>query len=72
MRMQFKGLMTVEKTEQIRVLAESTLSKARFIHVCGVVSTAKNLAKIHGESPYRAELAAWLHDVAREWDILKL
>ncbi len=64
--------MKVEKTEQIRAHAEKTLSEARFLHVCGVVSTAKNLAQIYGESEYRAELAAWLHDIAREWDMTAL
>jgi predicted HD superfamily hydrolase involved in NAD metabolism len=54
--------------EGIRKYAEHALSPERFHHVYGVVSSIKELAKIYGEDEIAAETAAWLHDVAREWD----
>lgn len=50
----------------------ATLSKPRFKHVQGVVTTAVRLAVQHGESEERARTAAWLHDIAREWPRDKL
>lgn len=49
-----------------RHLAES-LSPERYRHVIGVAETAVQLAERFGAPPLDAELAAWLHDLAREW-----
>lgn len=55
-----------------RILSEtaawvrSLVSPARCRHVTGVAETARNLAALHGVDPFRAELAAWLHDCAKE------
>ncbi|GLV14158.1 hypothetical protein Heshes_18420 [Alicyclobacillus hesperidum] len=43
------------------------LSDVRFRHVEGVVQTARDLADRFGVCPSKAEVAAWLHDFAREW-----
>lgn len=52
--------------------AEIALSKDRFSHVQGVVETAEQLASLHGVDRVSARLAAWLHDLAREWPEAKL
>lgn len=51
---------------------EAALSPRRFQHVLGVVATAKDLAEQFHTSVEQAELAAWLHDLAREWPRDKL
>lgn len=46
------------------------LSPHRQAHVAGVAHTARALAAAHGLPPEqvaKAELAGWLHDLAREW-----
>lgn len=55
-----------EVLARARELAAARLSPPRLRHVERVVETAVWLARRHGESPSRLELAAWLHDVARE------
>lgn len=52
-------------------LAQS-LTPARYQHVLGVVETAVQLARRFGASVLDAELAAWLHDLAREWPAERL
>ncbi|MCL6515976.1 bis(5'-nucleosyl)-tetraphosphatase (symmetrical) YqeK [Alicyclobacillus sp.] len=52
----------------IRERVRRELSPARFRHTEGVVETAERLALRHGVDPEKARLAAWIHDVAREWD----
>ncbi|WP_367306210.1 bis(5'-nucleosyl)-tetraphosphatase (symmetrical) YqeK [Alicyclobacillus acidocaldarius] len=47
-------------------LAQS-LTPMRYQHVLGVVETAVALARRFGAPVLDAELAAWLHDLAREW-----
>lgn len=54
------------KLEAIIAFVEARLSVKRFTHVKGVVETARTLAKRHGVLVADAELAAWLHDVAKE------
>ncbi len=53
-----------------RVRAE--LSDARFAHTEGVVAAATELASRFGASVQAARLAAWIHDIAREWPIERL
>ena len=52
--------------ERARRAAAAALSPRRFEHVVRVVETARGLALRHGVDPLRVELAAWLHDLARE------
>ncbi|SIS67180.1 bis(5'-nucleosyl)-tetraphosphatase (symmetrical) YqeK [Alicyclobacillus vulcanalis] len=47
-------------------LAES-LTPARYRHVLGVVEAAVRLARRFDADVLGAELAAWLHDLSREW-----
>jgi predicted HD superfamily hydrolase involved in NAD metabolism len=62
----------VELEEQIRERVRAELSSRRFGHTVGVVKTAEQLAQRYGVSPGRARMAAWIHDLAREWPIDKL
>ncbi|MBE3593437.1 MAG: bis(5'-nucleosyl)-tetraphosphatase (symmetrical) YqeK [Candidatus Carbobacillus altaicus] len=47
--------------------AREMLSSARYHHVEGVVRTAEDLARRYDVDPRRARLAAWLHDLCKEW-----
>lgn len=59
---------SMEQVEQrLKIRVQETLSQRRFQHVQGVVQTADELARIHEVDPLRARVAAWLHDIAREW-----
>jgi predicted HD superfamily hydrolase involved in NAD metabolism len=49
-------------------LLRQRLKSARFKHTQGVARTAARLAKRHGVSAKRAELAGWLHDCAKGLD----
>lgn len=53
--------------QQIRERAQGELSVPRFAHTEGVVKTAGELAERFGEDVQKARLAAWIHDIAREW-----
>lgn len=54
------------KLEHIRGFVQARLSEKRFNHVLGVIETAKELAEQHGVSTSDAEVAALIHDVAKE------
>ncbi|MDB5083459.1 MAG: hypothetical protein JWN30_345 [Bacilli bacterium] len=54
--------------QQIREYAMEQLSPYRFRHVEGVVQSAVELAKKYGVDERKIRVAAWLHDVAREWE----
>lgn len=43
------------------------MTDERFKHTLGVVKTAVKLAKLYGESPENAEIAALFHDIARDF-----
>lgn len=47
---------------------ESMTSKKRFKHTMGVVDASKKLAKLYGEDPKKAKIAALLHDCAKCFD----
>jgi predicted HD superfamily hydrolase involved in NAD metabolism len=53
--------------EAIRERVQSELSPRRYMHTVGVVETAERLARIHGVDVKKARIAAWVHDIAREW-----
>jgi len=54
------------KLEEVRTFIQSRLSKKRFNHVLGVIETAKELAEQHNVDIKDAEIAALVHDVAKE------
>jgi predicted HD superfamily hydrolase involved in NAD metabolism len=56
-----RGLIGAVKTWVTR-----RLSPSRLEHVQAVARTAVRLARRHGVDPGKAELAAWLHDAAKE------
>ena len=53
--------------KQIQEAAQKALSEPKYRHVVGVVDAACKLALHYDENPTRAEIAGWLHDLAREW-----
>lgn len=59
-----------EQTIAQRVRDEMT--EARFQHTIGVVDAAETLAKRYGADVGAARIAAWIHDVAREWPLDRL
>lgn len=57
--------------QQIQKRVQAELSEARFVHTRGVVATAVELAARFGEDVHKARIAAWVHDIAREWPFEK-
>lgn len=57
------------KLEDITEFVDARLSAKRFVHVKGVMETAKELAKLHGVNVADAELAALVHDISKEQNI---
>jgi predicted HD superfamily hydrolase involved in NAD metabolism len=51
---------------EIILFVKNSVSTKRFHHIEGVVQTALSLAAEFGVDHQKAELAAWLHDVAKE------
>lgn len=47
----------------------NNLSERRYKHVLGVAKTAKELASLNGVDENKAELAAMLHDIAKEMPV---
>ena len=45
---------------------KNNLSEKRFTHIKGVAETAKDLAVFYGENLLYAEMAGYLHDIAKE------
>lgn len=52
--------------ERADAFVRDRLSEKRYGHTLRVAATAEDLARTHGLDPYRAGLAALLHDAARE------
>ncbi|NPV90206.1 MAG: HD domain-containing protein [Firmicutes bacterium] len=53
--------------DRIRNEARKQMSPARWSHTLGVVEDAVRLARLWEADPYKAELAALLHDLVRDW-----
>lgn len=53
--------------KEIKKILEENLSPKRYAHILGVVETSKELARRYKYSVRKAELAALLHDVAKEY-----
>lgn len=47
-------------------LARERLSPRRYLHTCGVVKAAQDLAVRYGGDPEQVCVAAWLHDITKE------
>lgn len=60
------------KTDEAILLVQSQLSKKRFEHTIRVAETAKKLAKRYDIDVKKAELAAILHDYAKDFPTKKL
>ncbi len=56
----------LNRIEQARCFVKERVSAKRFQHILGVVQTALMLAEAHKVSKERVELAAVLHDCAKE------
>jgi predicted HD superfamily hydrolase involved in NAD metabolism len=65
-------MMNMTLALQLQAAAEKALTKPRITHVYGVVDTVTELAIQYGVPPHRAIIAAWLHDLAREWSTDRL
>ncbi len=58
--------------KQIKLDLSQSLSSSRFKHIEGVALMAKELATTYGACPEKAELAGWLHDIAKEYKAKQL
>ncbi len=58
--------MTDRKLGEVKAWVQTQVSPNRFRHISGVVQAAKRIARREGLSLEDAELAAWLHDCAKE------
>jgi predicted HD superfamily hydrolase involved in NAD metabolism len=62
-------LYTSEFEAKVRAWAKTLVKPKRWEHVCGVVETSERLAKRYApESVAQVRLAAWCHDLARNWE----
>lgn len=52
----------------LRLYAKRNVSSKRYQHIKGVVKTAKKLARQFLVPNEPSAIAAWAHDIAREWD----
>lgn len=55
--------------ENLREATRKQMPEKRWKHTLGVVSTAIKLAERFGGDPFKAELAALLHDYSKAWPI---
>lgn len=53
--------------DEVIASVQQQLSEIRFQHTAGVAQTAKLLAQRFGVDEEKAEIAGWVHDIAREW-----
>lgn len=58
--------------EEILEYLKENLKESRYEHTLGVVKTAKALAKINGVEEEKAELAALIHDSAKNMHIISM
>lgn len=60
--------------EKIKEYLKLNLKESRYNHVLGVTDTAERLAKLYGADPFKARMAALIHDCAKNMsdeDIIK-
>ena len=56
----------MKNKQDFKSLAKDRLSLKRYLHTCGVVDAAYDLAVRYGADPEQACLASWLHDITKE------
>lgn len=59
----------MENRQDFKLFIKERLSPKRYLHTCGVVDAAYDLAIRYGADPDQACLAGWLHDVTKECSI---
>lgn len=59
----------MKSMEEIYAHLKNAVKETRYMHILGVVSTSKKLAKMYGESEEKAEIAALCHDIAKNMHI---
>ena len=52
--------------DQIHDYLKQNIGESRYIHTLGVIKTAKELARLNNEDENKAELAALVHDIAKQ------
>lgn len=57
------------ENNDFKMLAKERLSPKRYLHTCGVVDAAYDLAVRYGADPEQAKLAGWLHDITKECSV---
>lgn len=57
---------------KIKINVKNYLDEKRYNHVERVVKCAVELAKIHGENVEKVEVSAWLHDVAKFFELSRM
>ncbi|MEW6046048.1 MAG: bis(5'-nucleosyl)-tetraphosphatase (symmetrical) YqeK [Bacillota bacterium] len=65
-------MMSVDRRSGVWKTVESMVGPDRWAHIRGVVDTARELSVRFGVDESAAELAALLHDAAREWPVERL
>ena len=55
--------------DQIHDYLKQNIGESRYIHTLGVIKTAKELAKLNNEDESKAELAALVHDIAKQMPV---
>ena len=58
--------------EKIKANVKSHLDEKRYAHVERVAKCAKRLAKIHGENEQDVEVSAYLHDIAKFFELSRM
>lgn len=57
------------ENKEFKLLAKERLSPKRYLHTCGVVDAARDLAVRYGADPEQAMIAGWLHDLTKECSV---
>lgn len=57
------------ENKEFKLLAKERLSPKRYLHTCGVVDAARDLAVRYGADPEQAMVAGWLHDLTKECSV---
>ncbi len=60
------------KLAQIQKWVPTQVSRPRLNHIQGVVKISEGLAIRYGLPIYKARVAAWLHDCAKEWSKVEM
>lgn len=64
--MNAKDSILIKTPREARAAAKAELSKKRYRHTVSVAAAARRLARRYGEAVESAQIAAYLHDIAKE------